>query len=207
MDNPSGMNRKISTRKISFIGIMTSLCISTNYLLLWIPNVKFMDLFVFISGYTMGGVSGALVGVLSWLVYGTINPYGFNLPTLIATCIGESLYGIAGGLSEKLGLRISFGQSHVKERKFWKESLGLGIIGFLLTFIYDLFTNIVTAIIFEIPLFVWIVAGIPFAIIHESSNFLLFFLVGGLLINTIRKITSIGGEKSSITEAYGFGFH
>ena len=201
------MNRKISTRKISFIGIMTSLCISTNYLLLWIPNVKFMDLFVFISGYTMGGVSGALVGVLSWLVYGTINPYGFNLPTLIATCIGESLYGIAGGLSEKLGLRISFGQSYVKERKFWKESLGLGIVGFLLTFIYDLFTNIVTAIIFEIPLLVWIVAGIPFAIIHESSNFLLFFLVGGLLINTIRKITSIGGEKSSITEAYGFGFH
>jgi len=207
MDNPSGMNWNISARKISFIGIMTSLCVSTNYLLLWIPNVKFMDLFVFISGYTMGGVSGALVGVLSWLVYGTINPYGFNLPTLIATCIGESLYGIAGGLSEKLGLRISFGQSHVKERKFWKESLGLGIIGFLLTFIYDLFTNIVTAIIFEIPLLVWIVAGIPFAIIHESSNFLLFFLVGGLFINTLRKITSIGGEKSSITEAYGFGFH
>ena len=201
------MNWKISARKISFIGIMTSLCVSTNYLLLWIPNVKFMDLFVFISGYTMGGVSGALVGVLSWLVYGTINPYGFNLPTLIATCIGESLYGIAGGLSEKLGLRISFGQSHVKERKFWKESLGLGIIGFLLTFIYDLFTNIVTAIIFEIPLLVWIVAGIPFAIIHESSNFLLFFLVGSLLINTLRKITSIGGEKSSIIEAYGFGFH
>jgi len=198
---------EISAKKLSFIGIMTSLCVSTNYLLLWIPNVKFMDLFVFISGYTMGSLSGALVGILSWLVYGTINPYGFNMPTLIATCMGESLYGIVGGLSERFGLRISSEQFRASGRKFWKENLKLGIIGFLLAFIYDLFTNIITAIIFEISIFVWIAAGIPFAIIHESSNFLFFFLFGGLLINMIRKLMSYGGEESSIIETFGSGFH
>jgi len=201
------MNLEIPVKKLSFIGIMTSLCVSTNYLLLGIPNVKFMDLFVFISGYTMGSLSGALVGALTWLVYGTINPYGFNLPTLIATCIGESLYGIVGGFSKRLGLRTSSEPFRISDIKFWKENLMLGIIGFLLTFTYDLFTNVVTAIVFEIPLFTWIVLGVPFAVIHEASNFLLFFSLGSLLINAIRKITFMGGEKSSIIEPYGFGFH
>jgi len=205
MDNPSNMN--LSPEKISFIVIMTSLCVSTNYLLLIIPNVKLMDLFVFISGYIMGSFSGALVGVLTWLVYGTINPYGFNMPTLIATCIGESLYGIVGGLCERFGLRVGSERFHIGSRSFWNVNLRLGIIGFLLTFIYDLFTNLVTAIVFEVPLFTCIVAGVPFTVTHEVSNFLLFFLAGSSLINAIRKIKLVGGEKSSIIRLSGFGFH
>ncbi|RJS91232.1 hypothetical protein CW705_04175 [Candidatus Bathyarchaeota archaeon] len=184
-----------SIKKLSFIVIMTSLCISTNYLMIGIPNVKFMDLFVFLSGYTMGSLSGALVGVLTWLVYGTINPYGFNLPTLIATCIGESLYGVFGGFSERLGLKASSESFNANDGRFWREKLLFGIIGFLLTFIYDLFTNVVTAMVFGIPLLACIAAGIPFTLVHEVSNFLLFFLLGNLLANTIQKMLVMGGEK------------
>jgi len=193
MDYPSKM--KFPIRKISFIGVMTSLCISTNYLMIGIPNVKFMDLFVFISGYIMGSLSGALVGVLTWLVYGTINPYGFNMPTLIATCIGESLYGIFGGLSERFGLKASPESFNAGDKGFWRENLIFGIIGFLLTFTYDLFTNVVTSMVFGIPLLAYIAVGLPFTLAHEVSNFLIFFLLGNLLINTIHKMLVVGGEK------------
>jgi len=189
MDYPSIYVMTISPKKISFIGIMTALCIVTNYMLIGVPNVKFMDLFVFVSGYTMGMLSGALVGVLTWLVYGTFNPYGFNLPTLAATCTGESIYGIMGGiLSGRLDLKTDRLRFH---EEFWKDNLILGVIGFLLTFIYDLFTNIVTALVFEIPLIACLVAGIPFALIHEVSNFIIFFLLGSVMINTIQKLCEV----------------
>ena len=179
-------------KKISFIGIMTALCIVMNYMLIGVPNVKFMDLFVFVSGYTMGMLSGALVGVLTWLVYGTLNPYGFNLPTLAATCTGESIYGIMGGvLSGRLYLKTDRLRFY---KGFWEGNLILGVIGFLLTFIYDLFTNIVTALVFEIPLIACLVAGIPFALIHEASNFIIFFLLGNVMINTTQKLCEVMGN-------------
>ncbi|RJS82949.1 hypothetical protein CW706_06585 [Candidatus Bathyarchaeota archaeon] len=183
---------RIPLKKISFIGIMTSLCIVTNYMLIGIPNVKFMDLFTFVSGYTMGVSSGALVGVLTWLVYGTLNPYGFNLPTLAATCTGESLYGITGGLlSGKLKLETNGSRFY---ENLWENSLIFGVIGFLLTFTYDFFTNVVTALVFEIPLIPCLIAGIPFALIHEVSNLIIFSLLGSVIINTIQKL--IGGERN-----------
>jgi hypothetical protein len=196
MDYPSKM--MFPTKKISFIAVMTSLCISTNYILIGIPNVKLMDLLVFVSGYTMGSLAGALVGVLTWLVYGTLNPYGFNLPTLIVTSTGESIYGIVGGLSMRLGLRVS--SQHPKiGGEFLRDGLKLGVLGFLITFVYDLFTNIVTAFVFGVPILAWIIVGAPFTIAHEVSNFFFFFIAGGLLINAVRKLTSttsIGGEES-----------
>lgn len=197
------LKMKISTRELSFIGVMTALSISTNYLLMGLLNVKFMDLFVFVSGYLMGSLSGALVGILTWLVYGTLNPYGFNLPTLIATCIGESIYGLVGGLCTKFGLNVS--SRALTGRKFWENNLKMGIIGFLLTFIYDLFTNIVTGIVFEIPLLLYIIAGIPFAVAHEVSNFFFFFLGGSVLVNAIQKVAFKGGEISWSKKAVGCG--
>ncbi|MEM3041812.1 MAG: hypothetical protein QXG97_07320, partial [Nitrososphaerota archaeon] len=197
------LKMRMSTRLLSFIGVMTALCVGTNYLLIGLLNVKFMDLFVFVSGYLTGSLSGALVGILTWLVYGTLNPYGFNLPTLIATCIGESIYGIAGGLCAKFGLSASF--DRLTEKKFWENNLKMGIIGFILTFIYDLFTNIVTGVVFEVPLLLYIVAGIPFAVAHEVSNFFFFFLGGSILVNAIQKVALKGGEISWSKEAVGHG--
>ena len=185
------------TKKLSFIAVMTSLCISTNYVLIGIPNIKLMDLLVFVSGYTMGSLVGALVGALTWLVYGTLNPYGFNLPTLIVTSTGESVYGIVGGLSMRFGLRITNHPPKIGREFLW-DGLKLGILGFLVTFVYDLFTNVVTALVFDVPILAWIAVGAPFTLTHEVSNFFFFFIAGGPLITTVRKLTStksIGGER------------
>jgi hypothetical protein len=190
----------IPSKQISFIAVMTALCISSNYLLIGITNIKFMDLFVFISGYIMGSYSGASVGILTWLIYGTFNPYGFNLPTLMATCIGESFYGAIGGWYAKLG-SSEFDNSvqgpgrMLGRQGFWISNLKMGIVGFLLTFIYDLFTNLVTAMIVGNQVLPLIIFGIPFTITHEISNFFFFFFAANTLISTICKLGLRGGEQ------------
>jgi hypothetical protein len=154
-------------RKASMLAVMTAAAVATNYLLIGVVNVKFMDLIVFTGGYLFGPVFGATLGTLIWLVYGTVNPYGVNLLTLVATILGETLYGVAGGVL-RVGLRVEPG---------WGPDLRLGVAGFLLTFVYDLFTNVVSAYVAGIPVSVALVSGIPFALMHELSN-AVFFAVG-----------------------------
>jgi len=186
----------VSAKDISFVGVMTALCIASNYALIGVPNVKFMDLFVFISGYLAGSLSGMAVGFLTWLVYGTLNPYGFNLPTLAATSIGETIYGFAGGLTAKWRLiPPSNPPIAMTVRAYWETNLKLGILGFLLTFTYDLFTNVVTGVTFGIPLVLCIVQGVPYTAAHEVSNFFFFLAGGKVLINAIRKAVWKGGES------------
>jgi hypothetical protein len=162
------------------MAVMTATAIASNYLLIGVLNVKFMDLIVFTGGYLFGGSFGVSIGALTWLVYGTINPYGFNLPTLVATIIGESIYGIAGGFVRD---RLSFEES-------WRPDLRLGVIGFLLTFFYDVFTNIVSAWVAGIPVLVAFITGLPFTLTHEVSN-AVFFAVG--VPPVVRAVSRING--------------
>jgi hypothetical protein len=164
------------TRKASMLAIFTATALSTNYLMIGLINVKFMDMIVFLGGFLFGTGFGVQVGVLTWLVYGTINPYGFNLPTLFATMIGEALYGVAGGLSS----------NRLDPSRF--PYLEFALIGFLTTFLYDLFTNIATAYITGIPLIITLVNGIPFALVHEFSN-AAFFGFGVIpVLRTVRRV-------------------
>ena len=170
--------------------MLTALCIGTNYALLALPNVKFMDLIVFVGGFCFGPAIGGLIGVLSWTIYGTINPLGFSFPVWIATMTGEAIFGIVGGLArmtaflknvskigDKLGAAVLFG--------------GLSLF---LTLSYDLIANFAYSYAFGINFIVAVVSGFPFAILHLVSN-VIFFSVGCVpAINTVLKIC--GGEKS-----------
>jgi hypothetical protein len=173
--------------RASVIAVMTAACIVSNYLLIGVFNVKLMDLIVFSSGFLFGPMVGASVGILTWLVYGTLNPYGFSLPVLVATSLMESLYGVAGGF---LGTN----------RNGWMgagltANLKYGIVGFLLTFIYDLVTNVVSGLSAGIPLTVAMVTGIPFAIAHEGSNAAFFFLGAQPLISAVGRLIPNGGKN------------
>jgi len=170
----------LSTRQIGFVALMTAASVSTNYLLIGVVNVKLMDLFVFVSGLLYGPLVGASVGILTWLVYGTLNPYGFSLPILAVTMVGEALYGVAGGL---LGRRVLEGEGLIDGVKF-------GVLGFLLTALYDLLTNVASGLVVGIPIATALVAGVPFALIHEVSN-ALFFSVG--VTPLLRALSRLGG--------------
>ena len=181
-----------SSQRVGVIAVMTAACISTNYLLIGITNVKLMDLIVFASGFIFGPYVGASIGLLTWLVYGTLNPYGFSLPILAATCAGESLYGVVGGL---LGSRIVQSNNGKDISSILFINARFAVIGFLLTFVYDLFTNVVSGIVAGIPIIVALASGIPFAIAHEFSNAAFFFLGASLLIRAMGLFYSEGNGR------------
>lgn len=156
------------SRKIATLAILASTALSTNYLLIGFSNVKLMDLIVFVSGFLFGPSFGVSLGLLIWLVYGVLNPYGFSLPILAACMIGEVLYGLSGSLMARTS-EFSY--------RGWSMDLRMGIVGFFITFIYDLFTNLVSALTVGIPIQVALISGIPFALIHEVSN-AIFFAIG-----------------------------
>ena len=63
-----------TVRDISLITVLTALCVGGNYALIGLPNIKVMDLVVFVSGFVFGTFIGATTGILAWTLYGVINP-------------------------------------------------------------------------------------------------------------------------------------
>lgn len=181
----------MNTRKVSVIAVLAALAIGTNYAMLPLFNVKFMDFIVFIGGFCFGPLVGAVIGVVTWSVYGSLNPLGFALPVWIATTACEVLFGLAGGLTAKLIHLPNFKEAGASRVG---ASVLFGIIGLLLTFTYDLITNAAYAYAFGINVVVAIVVGfIPFGVAHLLSN-VVFFSFGCVpTINTVNRM--IGGGR------------
>jgi len=185
------INMKIPVRNICLIAVLTAASIGSNYALIGLPNIKLMDLIVFVTGLRFGVIVGASTGILTWMVYGALNPFGFSFPIWVATMTGEATFGIVGGfLSKNASGEIrgfSLHSNYNLETALW---------GFILTFAYDLFTNIVYAATFGVPIFFALATGwlVPpwFGILHEGSNTILFLLATNPLIRTINSIK--GGE-------------
>ena len=167
-----------STTKIALLVVMASVAIASNYLLIGVVNIKFMDLIVFTCGYVMGSGFGGVLGILIWLVYGSLNPYGFEVFMLATTMLMEGLIGITGGILQ--------GTMNIGLNR--KPDLRLAIIGFILTLGYDIVTNIVSALTVGIPIPVAMISGIPFMLVHELSNAVFFGFGGPPLINSMRKL-------------------
>ncbi|MEM0049017.1 MAG: hypothetical protein QXW39_00570 [Candidatus Bathyarchaeia archaeon] len=180
----------LSTKILCLVIMLTSINLASNYAMIGIPNVKFMDLIVFLSGYSIGLIPGILVGVFTWLIYGTLNPWGFNLIILVATCLSETIYAIFGWLSRKFNPASNMSPSpKINRENYWLMSLKFGIIGFFATFLYDLITNIASVVMVGLPPIMAIISGAWFAVIHEVSNFLFFFSCGIPLALLIEKLT------------------
>ncbi len=166
------------SRRAALIGLLSSLAIATNYALAALPNVNLMDFIVFLAGYSVGPLEGVAVALLSWLVYGTINPYGF-VPTIwIATSASECLFALAGwGVS-----RISPEHSRDLQRILLVMS-GLGS-----TAAYDLATNAAFAWTFDLSLKAALIAGIPFSLVHMLINTATFSLLAPLGHAAIKRV-------------------
>ena len=180
LDDPSNAilnGSRTDPRKIAMVALLSAAAIASNYMLIGVANVKFMDLIVFTAGFIMGPTMGAATGVMVWLVYGTINPFGFSLPILAATMIGEAIYGVAGGLYGKGSKPSGYGLDP------WAA-----VMGFALTFVYDLFTNVVSAYTAGIPVSVGLMTGIPFMLAHVLSNTVFFGFGFKPLSSSIKKV-------------------
>jgi len=178
MDYPSNM---LNSRKVSLIAVTVAASLGSNYILIGVANVKIMDLLVFISGFIFGSLIGASVGVLIWAIYGVLNPYGFVPQIWFATMLSESVYGVVGGI---LGKSLSIASPSNNKILL---SILFGAVGFLLTFIYDLATNIAFALTFNVPLIAALITGVPFALIHQASNAVLFGICSIPLLTVLER--------------------
>ena len=154
-------------RKISITSLLIALALVTNYSLIYIPNVKLMDSIVLLISYIFGFKYGLFSAILIWLIYGTFNPYGSNLIVLIMTTSGEIFYVIFGVLLKRIISPEQLLNNPIEN--VFKISLFI----FLPTFLYDLYTNSLTGIIWYNSIILGIISGTLFSILHQIANILI----------------------------------
>jgi uncharacterized membrane protein len=143
-----------------------------------------MDLITFVGGFLFGPVVGAFVGIFSWSIYGVLNPYGFVPQIWVATMLSETIYGVVGGLFHKANVNF--------DGKKLGHLIFVGNLGFLLTLIYDVFTNIAFAQVLGQSILVAMILGSPFTLAHEISNALLFGICFIPLISGLKRVVGVG---------------
>ncbi len=180
---------KISnTRRTALIATLAALCIGTNYAMLPLPNVNLMDAIVFTTSLFFGVIPGAAVATISWLVYGTLNPFGLSLPVLITVIISESIYVVAGYLVRKTSSR-----SPKSKFKGLERNIIYGTAGLFATLAYDLITNAIVGLVVYKSVWIGLLTmnvPIPLGIIHEASNFFFFATVVPILVRVLEKTQS-----------------
>ena len=98
------------------------------------------------------------------------NPWGGFLAPIGLTMIGCTTFtGIIGGLAGKNLHHVS------PQATSWNG--GPAILGVTTLLFYDLATNYAYSLTFGVPLFITMISGIPFMLIHMVSNGLLFGLL------------------------------
>jgi len=142
-----------------------------------IPNIELFTLTLFAAGRTLGIGRGISAALTASLLYFGLNPQGGLFPPLlISQMIGAIAAPIAGSL---WGL--------LKMNRWWQRT-GALLCGVLVTTWYDIVTNLaypLTAGFDTTQIWVTLIAGIPFAIVHIGSNALIFFLLAVPLQNLI----------------------
>jgi hypothetical protein len=157
-------------RSAAGVGALAALAVAGGFFLAGVPNVEIITLIVFASGWLLGVKRGAAVGVVGMFVFTLANPYGAAVPLLAfaqVACMG--LIGACGGV--------------------WSQAAGdgsavpvaLGLLGALLTLVYDVATNVAIGISFS-QVRPTLIAGLPFAIVHVLANSLIFALAGPYLM-------------------------
>lgn len=181
-------------RELSAILAFMALILATNYALTALPNVKLFDLLVFVAGYTLGLRRGAAIAILSWMIYGTFNPYGpASLPLLATLMASETVYALAGAL-----VRRVLPPERVRGLP-GPRRLIFAAVALACTVVYDVATNLFTGFAWaqmagSSEYLRWILVALfnpgalLFAAMHTGSNVAFFSLLGPALIKTVQKV-------------------
>ncbi len=174
---------------VAMIAVFSALAVASNYAMIAFPQIKLMDSIVFVSSYLFGFRVGAGVAVITWIVYGSLNPLGSaGFPLILVLVFGELVFAVSGALlSRKWKRSTTFNSGH----RFFNKSLVLGVTGLLSAFAYDFWTNAIDGLLIyrsvEGIAIRWM-TGVYFAFTHEAADFMFFAFVVPALIIAISKI-------------------
>ena len=162
--------------------IFTSIAVGLGFIFMFIPNLEFISITVFLSGITLGYLSGALVGGTSMLIYSTLNPLGSGLvflPLLISQILAMAVIGFSGGIFKKLFFKI----------KIKSLSIISGIIGSLCAIWYDGLTTLaypLSAGYTFNEIMAYALAGLIFTAMHIVANGLIFCISVPIFISRMK---------------------
>ena len=189
----------LRSRGVAIMAVFSALSVASNYALLAFPQVKLMDSLVFVSAYLFGFGVGAGVAVITWLVYGSVNPLGAaGFPLLIVLMVGELVFAFSGALLGRSWKRSAvFGNGS----RFLNKSLVLGLTGLLSAFVYDFWTNAIDGLLIYRSIdgiaLRWI-TGVYFALAHELADFVFFAFVVPVLIVAISRVAYLKAGSVSV---------
>ncbi|TXT58349.1 MAG: conserved membrane protein of unknown function [Promethearchaeota archaeon] len=190
-ENHSFLLKKKSFR-IALISIFTALSVVIGYLLVSIPNIELFTLMLFLSGFILGKKNGAIIGLMSSFLFTFFNPFGSSAtfaPLFAYQLFHYTAIGLLGGAIKDFLKDKNYFTPH--EDLYDKKIMVLfGIIGAILTTIYDLITTLIGAIFIygSIQFFVWYyLSGVVFTTIHLVGNTLGFIFILPGLISLIYK--------------------
>ena len=198
LKNASSFANWISTKRLMLnevyvlSGFMIAILIS-SYALTAVPNVKLMDLLVFVAGYSLGFRRGIVVATGAWLIYGTFNPWGVASPFLLVTLMSSEVVFVAAGCA----FRLMFRDASLSLRPNISTLILLGM-AVTCTLAYDVVTNIHTGIIWAqmigstdyirwINIAIFNHGAVMFSAIHVASNAVIFVVLGPSLMRFAKK--------------------
>lgn len=92
------------TKSLVLTALFAGQAFIANFFMLFLPNVSFAFLVIFIAGYSLGISRGMLSGGLGFFLISYFNPYGLPLLPLLA---GQIALGACVGLCGALAARIT----------------------------------------------------------------------------------------------------
>ena len=144
-----------------------------GYAFAYIPDFELVSPTVFLSGALFGIRTGTLVGILTYLIFGLLNPMGMSpLPLLLTQIIVGVLIGSCGGFCHK---------------KRWNKAHIILPLGVLITLLSDILTTSSGFVIFPTKksFSAYFILGLPFLIWHVFTQGVIY---GFVLTPTIQKI-------------------
>lgn len=189
----------MDTKKLALTTVLSAVTIVIAYArglgLASLPGlVEFMTVLIFVSGFCFGWVVGGCVGFIAVTIYMLI-PYPFAHPAAWLFTISPILLFVMGALGALYGIVGGvFGKLHNPAKINIKFIAELSLLGFILTFIYDIFSSIGFYVAYPVYPSVWDAIYLTFIplyypyppIIHTATNTVVFAIVAPALIHAIR---------------------
>lgn len=154
--------------------IFSALAVGLGFAFIFVPNIEFISVIVFISGLTLGLKWGIVVGASSMFIYSSMNPLGSGLvfpPLLLGQVLSMGVIGALGAGSKHIFNANSSVQFHI---------IFSGFCGLSCALIYDISTSV------SYPLSVgygykqtlgYVVSGLLFTFVHQLSSVIIFLIV------------------------------
>lgn len=204
----------MNSKQVALTAVMSALAIVVAYsrglAISSLPGVfELMTVLIFISGFCFGGAVGGSVGVISLSVYMLI-PYPFAHPAAWLYSTSPVLLVVMAALGAMFGLAGALASKTLKPDNWKRFSLSLGVLGFALTFAYDVLSSLGFALAYQLDLVQTIsLTFVPLyypwpPIVHTVTNTLIFALIAPPIIQGIRRLPetlNTGGPKQNQVKA------